>query len=490
MNKRYVVWLSILFVLLDLGYSYIQHLQLPLEGDIAPIVLPGPWYSHVLQDPFGWAVLAKNEVYAGPNRFFAHAFMSGYMKYMPLWLQRFTDPVSSIYVACALFKTAVQALLLYLLAVYSTGAQRLTGRKLWLVAALLVPLFQTGGYNEQMGVIEQSVTYTFFYAFPLALLLLLLLPFYRAAYQHQWLPSSWLSLGASVALMIVLALNGPVVTGAVLVLLGSVFLQWITKHWPVASNQFSFTWWKVQVREIPLQPLVQAGLFVSLCLYSLYISRNNAENLTHTLPLWERYKLVPQGVFRQLTSQLGFPLLLLICLINALLIRRFLPPTAGNRRLLRILQLLALFSALYILLLPLGGYRYYRPLLLRRDSILPITLGLIYFYGATTYHLLLQLPRHPRQWYIGGLVVVGGIFMSADRLKLVKNNMCERHALQQLAHSSEQIVHLKNTCTVMAWDKIASPQESVINAQLLEFWGVTTSTKLYYQQTATPSLQR
>jgi hypothetical protein len=80
--------------------------------------------------------------------------------------------------------------------------------------------------------------------------------------------------------------------------------------------------------------------------------------------------------------------------------------------------------------------------------------------------------------------------MSADRLKLVKNNMCERHALQQLAHSSEQIVHLKNTCTVMAWDKIASPQESVINAQLLEFWGVTTSTKLYYQQTATPSLQR
>ena len=489
MNKRYAVWLLALFVLLDLGYSYRQHLQLPLEGDIAPIVLPGPWYSRVLQDPFGWAVLANNEVYAGPNRYFAHAFMSGYMKYVPLWLQRFTDPISSIYMACALFKTAVQALLLYLLAVYSTGG-RLTGRKLWLVAALLVPLFQTGGYNEQMGVIEQSVTYTFFYAFPLALLLLLLLPFYRAAYQQQSLPSGWLSLAALVALMVVLAFNGPVVTGAVIVLLGSGFLHWVRTHWPTAPHQISFVWWKARIAEIPLQLLLLAGLFLSLCLYSLYIGRNNAENLTHTLSLGERYKLLPQGILRQLTSQLGFPLLVLVCLVNAQLIRRFLPPTAENRQLLRFLQLLGIFSALYIILLPLGGYRYYRPLLLRRDSILPVILGLMYFYGASTYSLLQQLPRPPRQWYIGGLLLVGGIFMSADRLRMVKNNTCERHAMQQLAQSPEQIVYLHSTCTVLAWDKIATPQESVVNAQLLEFWGVTKGVKLYYQRAATQSLQR
>ncbi|GAB2456929.1 hypothetical protein GCM10011375_05230 [Hymenobacter qilianensis] len=79
-------------------------------------MLPSFWYSQVLQDPFGWAVIAKNEVYAGPNRYFAHAAMVGYLKSVPLWLQRSIDPISSVYLACALFKTAVQGLLLYLLA--------------------------------------------------------------------------------------------------------------------------------------------------------------------------------------------------------------------------------------------------------------------------------------------------------------------------------------------------------------------------------------
>ncbi|GAB2456922.1 hypothetical protein GCM10011375_05220 [Hymenobacter qilianensis] len=41
---------------------------------------------------------------------------------------------------------------------YSTGAQRLTDRRLWLPAALLVPLFQTAGYNGQMGVIKLRMT--------------------------------------------------------------------------------------------------------------------------------------------------------------------------------------------------------------------------------------------------------------------------------------------------------------------------------------------
>lgn len=31
MNNRYVVWLCALFVLFDLGYSYIQNYQIPLE---------------------------------------------------------------------------------------------------------------------------------------------------------------------------------------------------------------------------------------------------------------------------------------------------------------------------------------------------------------------------------------------------------------------------------------------------------------------------
>jgi hypothetical protein len=485
MNKQYVVWLCALFVLLDLGYSLIQNYQLPLEGDLAPIVLPGAWYAQVLQDPFGWAVLTKNKVYGAPNRYFAHAALSGYFKSVPLWLQRFTDPISSVYLACALFKTAVQALLLYLLAAYSTGAQRLTDRKLWLVAALLVPLFQTAGYNGQMGVIDHSITYTFFYAFPLALLLLFLLPFYRAAYAQQRLRFSWQELVALTALMIVLAFNGPIVTGAVVVLFASIVLYWAKTTWLEAPTHSFQSWWVTQVRRVPLYPIVLLGMFGALCLYSLYIGRNNSENLTHTMPLWERYKLVPQGVFRMLTGKLGFPLLLLIILINAQLIRRLLPPTAESRQHLRILQLFGLFALIYTLLLPLGGYRNYRPLILRRDSMLPVILGMMYVYAASTYYLLQHVSGASRRWYIAGVVLFGAIFMNADKLRMTDNNQCERQALAQLAQSPEPTVQLDNSCTVMAWEKITDPLQSEYNAQLLELWGVTKGKKLYYQP-ATP----
>lgn len=39
---------------------------------------------------------------------------------------------------------------------------------------------------------------------------------------------------------------------------------------------------------------------------------------------------------------------------------------------------IGVFSLFYILLLPLGGYRDYRPNVLRHDTILPITLSLIF----------------------------------------------------------------------------------------------------------------
>ena len=43
-----------------------------------------------------------------------------------------------------------------------------------------------------------------------------------------------------------------------------------------------------------------------MCLYSLFIGLNNAENEWATLPLAERYGRLPLGVYYMLTSKLGF----------------------------------------------------------------------------------------------------------------------------------------------------------------------------------------
>ena len=143
---------------------------------------------------------------------------------------------------------------------------------------------------------------------------------------------------------------------------------------------------------------------------------------------------------------------------------------------------LGLFALIYLLLLPLGGYREYRPLIVRRDSIMPIILGGMAFYGLSTYFLLYHLPAHIRRWYIAGVVLFAAIYINADsfRLQDLQSNRCEREGLERLAEATEPVVRVSGECAVMAWWKINDPKYSETNAQLLEYWGITKGKKLYY----------
>ncbi len=480
MKKNLLLALMVLYVVLDLGYTFVQNYQVPLEGDLPSIVLPDAECRYILSDPFGWAVLARDSVYVGPNRFFAHASMVSYFKTVPFALQRVTDPISSLYAACALFGVGVQALLLYLLGVYITGSYRLSRRGFWLAVVLLVPLFQTAGYNDQMGIIDHAITYTFFYAFPMALLLLLLLPFYLAAARNEPLRISWPGRVALVGLMVVLAFNGAIITGVVAVLFLGIVLHWMLRHWQMGAR-FGAAQWLERLRQQPRLPLALLGLFTLLCLYSLYIGLNEQESTSHELSLWGRYIRIPSGIFWML-RKLGLPLLILALLANAQLIRRRVPSTPESQRILRILRWVALFALVYVLLLPLGGYRDYRPLIVRRDSVLPVLLGLLFCYGLTTHFLLHQLPGNLRRWYIAGVVVFSGIFINADRLWLKENNACERAGMERLAQATEPVVRLSAECMVMSWWKINDPQYSETQAQLFEYWGITKGKKLYYHE--------
>jgi len=468
MPKRLWFGLLILFVLAALGRAYLQYQQLTIDGDLAAIVLPADWYAPVLHDPFGWAVLSRGAVYAAPNRFFAHWLLSSYFRAVPLWLQRFTTPIASVYLAISLFKLATQALLLYLLALYAGATTDLRRLAPWLLMALLVPLFQTSGYNVQMGIIDHAVTYTAFYALPMALLLLWLLPFYRAAQRGAWAPLPWYRLVLLAALAVVLALNGPVVQGTVMVL-----LLVIAGYW----------WTQRAAAPLPWQPALLLGWLGLLCLYSLYLGRYNAENLAATLSLGERYQRLPLGIFKLLTVKIGLPLLVLAVLVNARLIRRVAPSPEGQR-LLTLLRWLGLFIALYLLLLPLGGYRNYRPLILRRDTALPITLGVIIGYGATTYYLLRQLPAtRLRRWYVVGIGALSLLFLATDKLHIKgDNNACEQAALAELARAPAGVAHLPNTCLMLAWTPIADYHESATQAALLQHWRITWGLTLYDQQ--------
>ncbi|NML66486.1 hypothetical protein HHL22_14855 [Hymenobacter sp. RP-2-7] len=476
MKYRLLGLFCALFVLLDLAATFVQYNRMVLDGDLVAIVHPSVSYAPVLHDPFGLAVLTKDSVYAAPNRFFAHLSMVGYWRAVPGWLQRAgLAPIDSVYAAQALFCTLLQALLLYVLAVYIVGAGGLGNWRLWLAMALLAPFFQAQGYSSEMAIVPRAVTYAFFYPLPLLLLLVVARPFYRWAQGAQWHLGP-LGVVGCLGLMVWLAFNGPLVPGVVAVLLLGGGMHWARSAGPPAG-------WASRLRQLPWVPLVLLLLFGLLCAYSLYIGRNNSESLLPKHNVFGRYLRLPYGVFRQLTGKLGVPLLVLACLGNGYLLRRQVPATAESQRIRQVLRVLGWFALVYILLLPLGGYRTYRAYSLRFDTILPITLGLLFFYGLSALYLLRHLAGRARASYAVGLVVIACIYANADRkLRVADGNDCERAALLALGQAPAELpaVHLAQDCNVLSWDPITNPANSTDQAAMLQYWNITWGPRPYY----------
>ncbi|MBD2723435.1 hypothetical protein [Hymenobacter armeniacus] len=480
--KYYWVGLLLTFIILDTAYTFWQNYQLPLDGDMVTIVLPGEKCVPIMHDPFGWSVITQNAVYAGTNRFFAHAAMTLYWKTMPFLLQLFTTPINSLYVASALFNTGVQVGVMLLLAAYiqlSVGAKR-SRWGYWVGAALLVPLFQTDGFSYQMGITNMAVTYTFFYGLPMMLLLVLLWPFYKAAYlQQPFRVRPWQAM-LLVLLMVVLAFNGPIVMAAVSVMLLGVAIYWLwrqAKPVPTADAPRTLaTGW------LSNQALLLLFVFGVLDLYSLYIGRNEAE-ATHVNTLWERYQMLPGGILSEGFGQWGLRLLVLMVIVNTQLVRWLLPASADRNRVLLLMRLAGLFIVVFVALIPFGGYRVYRPNLIRGDVTIPATIALLLAFGVSTYYLLLHLGSRVRTSYLAVILVGAGYFMYADAvLQMPTNNQCERFALEQIQDSPEPVVRLYVYCNVLSWGLMSDYKASDINADMLQYWGVTDRRKLYYQQ--------
>ena len=488
MNKRYWTGLVVLIVLIDAIATYWQNYQFPLDGDLIPTIFPAPWYSQVMHDPFGLSVLLHQKSYAGTNRFFAHASLTLYWKRMPQVLQAVgVSPISSLYAAGALFNTLIQLLLLGGLAAYvrlGTSSGERTGRTWWLAVALLLPLFQTAGFSEQMGITNQATTYTFFYAFPLGWVLVFFWPFYRAACGQKPIRLPAWRVALLVLLMPVMVFNGPICLASIAVILFCIGLHWA---WHVGQRGLrapgAFRWSMLTGPEwLSVQALALLATLGLLAAYSLYIGQFNAEN-AHTHTLKELYGLLPIGIQKELELQKGLQWLLWLLLLNGLLVF-FLTSTSTTRtRVLHALGWVALFSGLFLLLLPFGGYRPYRPYLVRGDSILPILLGLLFAYGLSACFLLRELRLRVRIGYAVGVAWFSFAFMWADLPgPMDRNNACERWALEQLADATGPVVYVSPSCTVLGWEPFYDYHQTELQGKMLYYWGVTPKPVLYQKR--------
>jgi hypothetical protein len=470
--------LCLILVIADLAFSLYQHLQMPLDGDMAGIILPSAWYSRVLEDPFGISVWNEGASYAATNRFFVHFAMSGYFKSMPFLLQYCCDPINSIYWTAAIFKTIVQAGVIGLLSLL-VGQVVKNRKDFWLIALLITPLFQTFGYNIMMGIIEKSITYTFFYAFPCCLFLLAIYLFYSVLNSTPPKQTRYFVYPALIVLLVILPFSGPLIP-AIGILLAGLFIgkEWHKSFQNETGNRFTPI--ISAFRKIPARYILITMLCGALSAYSVWIGWSNIENGLPAVDLFTRYQRLPSGLLELLTTKIGFPLLLLLTGINLWLIQQR-KDHPDRQKIMSVGKMLGLFIILYLLILPLGGYREYRPLIIRRDTFLPVTITLVFMYAMTTYWLLRHLPFKQKYLYPGVVVAFLLNFTLVDVATKIENE-CEKKALSTIASSKEAVVSLPTDCTILAWEKITDSRESETNALMLQYWGITNEKKLYFQK--------
>ena len=467
-KEKFLIFLLIAFLLFDLSYSFMEYYYTPIDGDLTAGTVPIKNVQKVLDDPFGFNILASGERHINPNRYFSHLAQKEYMDNIPILLQTFVSPITSVYLACALLKLFVHVVLLLILSWMIAGENK-PGLKSWLLAsALFVPLIQANGYWGHIGINDKATTYVFFFALPLILLLAFLVPVFQIVYQEKSIKIGFFNLLFSIVFAIVLPLSGPLIPGVVLIICLLILVYYTLKS--SIRNV---------LKKIPRQLIFMLLPIATVSLYSLILGRFDSNYAGTEIPVLTRYLRLPLGIYYQITQSLGVPFLLLLIITNVILIRKYLKTTEGIK-ITNSLNWIGLFALIYLLLLPLGGYRPYRPNILRYDTFIPITIALLYFYGKSTLFIVNNLGRERRSYYGLFLLVIFGIYMNSDRIE-TKEYQLERECLETLAKSPTDITKLPATFNVMSWEPLPTPERSESNATMLMRWNITDRKKLYYQ---------
>jgi hypothetical protein len=471
--------LFVLLLLTDLSISFVQHYHMPLDGDMAVSILPSPEHQPVFDDPLGLDAFLNHKKYAHPNRFVLMASRSYYFKTMPLFLQNFMSPITSVYAACALIKTLFQLLIILLLARYVQLALKLSFLGFLGTAVLLSPLFQTLGYYGSMGVIDWSITYAFSYASSAVLLLAYFLPFYKAWVQNNTLHiSRWQRL-LFIPAILIMPLSGSLINGCVLIVCLLIFIDFVidtvfrTSESGIISRVFA------GIQKIPKAYFFYLLPLALVCLYSIYIGRYDLENLTHTLPIRERYERLPIGLQKIFTRNPGLPVLSGLIIINLLVI--IISKAKDSRIIFNLIKWALLFSVFYLLLIPMGGFRIYRKFIVRYDAFLPVTLSLFYMYLITSIYLIKQLKPTYRSLYLALPIAATIFYFTVDKTDF-QRDACQRASLEIIATSKENPVVLNTPCNVLSWNKRTNATANGYNSQLLEMWGITDGYKGYHHK--------
>jgi hypothetical protein len=470
---------ALVLVVANLLYAFYQHYHCILDGDLGGVTLPSANYKRVLSDPFGLHALIYHERYNVPNRFVVLYSTYAHFRTWPFFFQKFTDPISSVYLTSALAKTGWQLMYTYLIGVYVSGQFRIFNKNFILSALLLTPLFQNCGYVWDMGIIDPPISYAFAYAFSTLLIGIFFLPFYLVTYHKMPIRFGVVLNVSLLVLSWAIAFNGPISAPVMILVCGFMWVEQTRQHMLQHSDRPLFTRLKTAIGDIP-KPMIWIPVFaVAMSFYSFYIGKYNIEGFIQQISMAERYQRLPNSIFNLFTTE-GMGMLMIMIAVNLFFLLR--KRTDVNNKILRLFIWIAIYGCIYMLLLPLGGYRSYRPEIVRHDVMVPVIVPLIAFYVLSAWHLLQNIPQSQYKLYLFLVMIPLCRYFIADKLYNQFDNSCERRAMEILAGSKEKTVLLPLNCSVMEWGKITDPAKSRNNTELMRAWGIIHEEKYYYQK--------
>lgn len=471
MLNRILGLLVLVFLIGDLGYSFLHYADAPIDGDLPAVVLPGIEEQKVLDDPFGFHVLISGDGHSGTNRYFMRALRYQWFNHLPQAIQSFTSPVESIYIAAGMLKLLIHIVGVIAATLLARSIFRITN--LWLaVVALLTSLcFQHSGYIHTMGMIDPAVTYAVAYGGTVFLFFIWVWVtsrlIQRASILYQVL---------SYLILLVLSFAGALGPAMILVALVTYLIFLRKTHGNIRA-----VWQALTAR----QDLVVLAIgIVLLASYSLWLGSMNTENQISDLSIIERYLALPVGLFKMLSHNPGLLYLLLGLALNAWLLSRF--QNEQNKLFRQLLLWVGIFSVIFILLLPLGGFRDYRPYVVRRDTLLPLIFLLTFLFSVSSVLILSQ--QLTSRWKLISAAAIGAIaiiFFVVDIAPLGRN-ACQRGLIKQLQLSDASPTVLDSDGLLMTWDPVEKADESAYVSAVLVKWNILQDPTLFTQSRSLP----
>ncbi len=409
-------FLLILFVGIDLWYTWYEFYGQSLKGNLIPLVLPDSINAPLLADPFGFKALLSGIYHPNINRYFCAANLELYFKSVPFIFQKFVDPVQSIYLSTSVLKFTVYISLIISFLRYTSVVLKSRTKGIFLL--LLVPFFQVDGIISVFNFIDNSIVYLFFYGLPFTLLTYFLFPLFKL-YITNVDPLKNRSIQYIIYFLLgfVLAFSSALASPVLLIFITLYGFE----KWRIKRSTSVFEWKKWDTLFLVLYPIL---------IYSLLLGTFNSES-ADPISLVDRFSKLSEGIFHFLVKE---PTLLITWILSAILFYflRIQKVTIWNGKFNILILYFIAFVLVYTCFLPFGGYRDYRSMILRYDTLMPISMLSLLVVSTLFSYAIVKSNRKWRSLSIGLFIITAIYFSINDYNRMKLDKYCEKENIPSL----------------------------------------------------------